>query len=203
MRPLPFGLTAEALVAAEAEPDPGSLAAATRLRTRFGPDLAGRGGIAELRRQARTKFGDAGAEMIFTRDGLEAGQPPRHRRLSRPAFRSGGRAASVRPGLRDRRRCHGFARAGLAVVAVELDPVAAAAAGYNLTGLAEVVCADAETTVDQIGPDDAVFCDPARRTSSGRVWRVEDFRPSWPFVLRLLDRRGQRWSSSARRCRTP
>ena len=79
-------------------------------------------------------------------------------------------------------------RAGLEVVAVEVDPTAAAAAAYNLTGLAEVICADAETMIDQLAPGDAVFCDPARRTSSGRVWRVDDFRPSWPFVLRLLDR---------------
>ena len=40
MSDLPLGLTADALAAASAEPDPGSLAAATRLRTRFGPALA-------------------------------------------------------------------------------------------------------------------------------------------------------------------
>jgi len=41
--PLPFGLTDAALAAAMAEPDPGSLAAATRLRQTYGPDLAAAG----------------------------------------------------------------------------------------------------------------------------------------------------------------
>src|ERR687898_648855 len=77
LRQLPFGLTAEALAAAQSEPDPGSLAAATRLRTRFGPDLAAAAALqAELRRQARAKFGEAAAEMIFTRDGLEQASRP-------------------------------------------------------------------------------------------------------------------------------
>ena len=47
-----------ALAAAMAEPDPGSLAAATRLRKDFAPELAAEAlGQAVLRHRARTKFG--------------------------------------------------------------------------------------------------------------------------------------------------
>ena len=69
---LPYGLTPDALAAAEAEPDPGLLGAGTRLRARFGPDLAAAALTqVTLRRKARTKFGDAAAGLFFTRDGLE------------------------------------------------------------------------------------------------------------------------------------
>jgi hypothetical protein len=189
LRQLPFGLTTEALAAAEAEPDPGSLSAATRLRTRFGPDLAtAAASQADLRRQARTKFGETAGEMIFTRDGLEQASRPDVADYHAQRFVAAAVRRVVDLGCGIGADAMAFIRAGLEVVAVELDPMTAAAAGYNLTGLAEVVCADAETMIDQLRPGDAVFCDPARRTSSGRVWRVEDFRPSWPFVLRLLDR---------------
>ena len=189
LRQLPFGLTSEALAAAQSEPDPGSLPAATRLRTRFGPDLAAAAALqAELRHQARAKFGEAAAEMIFTRDGLEQASRPDVADYHAQRFV----AARVRRvfdfGCGIGADAMAFVRAGLEVVAVEIDPTAAAAAAYNLTGLGEVICADAETMIDQLAPGDAVFCDPARRTSSGRVWRVDDFRPSWPFVRRLLDR---------------
>jgi SAM-dependent methyltransferase len=181
-------LTAEALAAAEAEVDPGSLAAATRLRSRFGPELAASAASqAVLRRQARTKFGDAAAEMIFTRDGLEQASRPdvadyHARRLAMADAR---RVFDLGCGIGA--DAMAFVRAGLDVVAMEIEPATVAAAGYNLAGRAEVVHADAELIGDQLQPNDAVFCDPARRTSSGRVWRVEDFRPSWAFVVRLLD----------------
>ena len=67
----------DALAAAEAEPDPGSLGAGTRLRARFGPDLAAAALTqVTLRRKARTKFGEAAAGLFFTRDGLEQATRP-------------------------------------------------------------------------------------------------------------------------------
>jgi hypothetical protein len=39
-----------------------------------------------------------------------------------------------------------------------------------------------------IAPSDAVFLDPARRNSSGRLWRAEDFSPGWDFVTSMLQR---------------
>src|SRR4029450_1536152 len=74
---LPFGLTEDALNAAMSEEDPESLAAASRMRRHYGPDLAAAALTqASLRRQARTKFGDAAADLFFTRAGLEQATRP-------------------------------------------------------------------------------------------------------------------------------
>jgi SAM-dependent methyltransferase len=82
-----------------------------------------------------------------------------------------------------------FARAGLRVLAVEADPVTADAAQSNMDILGlpvEILCADA-TTID-LSTVDAVFCDPARRDTRGRVWDRESYSPPWSFVLDLADR---------------
>jgi hypothetical protein len=71
---------------------------------------------------------------------------------------------------------------------VEIDPITSAVAEANLADRGQVICADANEVAEQlITPDAGVFCDPARRNDHGRVWRVEDFMPAWPLVLRLLD----------------
>jgi len=188
--PIPFGLTAEALSAAEAESDSGSIAAASRLRTRFGPELAAAAASqVELRRKARTKFGNAADRMFFTREGLEQASRPEVADYHAQRFVEQGVRRVVDLGCGIGADAMAFARAGLEVIAVERDQTTAAVAAANLAGLAQVVCADAEVDVGPfLASGSAVFCDPARRTASGRVWRVEDFRPSWPFVLRLLDR---------------
>ncbi len=187
---MPFDLTNEALAAAEAETDPGSLAAATRLRARFGPELAAAAAAqVELRRRARTKFGDAAKRMFFTRDGLEQASRPEVADYHAQRFVDEGVRRVVDVGCGIGSDSLGFARAGLEVLAIELDQQTAGAAAANLAGVAEVVCADVELDADRfLTRDSAVFCDPARRTASGRVWRVEDLRPSWSFVKRVLDR---------------
>jgi SAM-dependent methyltransferase len=202
---LPYGLIAEALAAAESEAEPSSLAAAGRLRARFGGDLdAAAVSQVVLRRQARAKFGAAAASMYFTRDGLEQATRPEVAAYHARHFVDAGARRVVDLGCGIGADALAFAAAGLDVTAVEVDPVTAAAARANLgillsavrsgagpvPGRAEVVLGDAEQIGERLlQPGDAVFCDPARRTAAGRVWRVEDFRPSWEFVRSLLDGR--------------
>jgi SAM-dependent methyltransferase len=188
---LPAGLTEEALARAEAEADPDSLAAAGRLRRTYGPELASAAlHQASLRRRARTKFGDEAGRMFFTRTGLEQATRPEiaayhARRLQAAGAR---RVFDLGCGIgSDARAC---AAAGLTVIAVDLDPATAAIARANLGPGSTVVCADAETLrLDALAPDDAVFCDPARRTERGRLWRLADFTPSWGWVRARLDGR--------------
>jgi hypothetical protein len=80
-----------------------------------------------------------------------------------------------------------LADAGLSVTAVERDPVTAILAAANLGASTRVVAGDLVGIISEIGPDDAVFLDPARRTGRGRSWDVADLSPSWDVVTSLAD----------------
>ncbi|WP_210634507.1 THUMP-like domain-containing protein [Streptomyces sp. GESEQ-13] len=163
------------------------LAVATRLRRDHPAELVSAAlGQARLRQRAVAKFGaqDA-ARMFFTPNGVEQST-----RRSVAAYRAERlRAAGVRS-VAD--LCCGIggdaialARAGIRVLAVDRDPQTAAAARANaealgLAGLIEVREADV-TEVDTSGYD-AVFVDPARRSSKrGRIFDPEAYSPplSW------------------------
>lgn len=186
--PLPFGLTAAALDAAMAEPDPDGLAAASRLRAGHGPEVATAAlHQASLRRRARTKFGADAERLFFTRDGLEQATRPAVADHHAARLRAAGARRVVDLGCGIGADALAFLRAGLEVVAVERDPDTAAVARANLGPTATVLCADAEeVAAELLTPGVAAFCDPARRSVRGRLWRVEDFTPSWAFVTALL-----------------
>jgi hypothetical protein len=186
---LPFGLTEDALNAAMSEEDPDSLAAASRMRTHYGPDLAAAALIqASLRRQASAKFGNAAADLFFTRAGLEQATRPEVADHHASRFLQAGVRRVIDLGCGIGSDSMAFLRAGLEVVAVDADPATAAVAQANLGGRAEVLCADAGEVAEQlITPGVGVFCDPDRRNEYGRLWRVEDFEPRWSIVMRLLD----------------
>ena len=187
--PLPFGLTDDALAAAMSEEDPESLAAASRLRAGYGPELAAAALTqVALRRQAKAKFGEAAAQMFFTRAGLEQATRPEVAEHHAGRFLQAGVRRVIDLGCGIGSDSMAFARAGLEVVAVEVDPQTAAVAQANLAGAAEVICADANEVAEQlITPQMGAFCDPARRNDHGRVWRLEDFEPRWSTVTQLLD----------------
>ena len=186
---LPFGLTEDALAAAMSEEDPESLAAASRMRARYGPELAAAALTqVALRRQAKAKFGETALAMFFTRAGLEQATRPDVADYHASRFLQAGVRRVIDMGCGIGSDAVAFARAGLEVVAVEVDPATAGVARANLAGHAEVICADATQVAEQlIEPGVAVFCDPARRNDRGRVWRVEDFTPPWSFVAGVLD----------------
>jgi predicted O-methyltransferase YrrM len=162
------------------------LAVATRLRRDHPAELVSAAlGQARLRQRAAAKFGqeDAG-RMFFTPNGVEQST-----RAAVAAYRAGRLRALGVTSLAD--LCCGIggdaialARAGIRVLAVDRDPVTAAAARANaealgLTDLIEVREAD----VTEVGTTgwDAVFVDPARRGGRGRIFDPEAYSPplSW------------------------
>jgi SAM-dependent methyltransferase len=187
--PPPFGLTDDALAAAMSEEDPESLAAASRMRAQFGPELAATALTqATLRRHAKAKFGEAAVQMFFTRAGLEQATRPEVADHHASRFLQAGVRKVIDLGCGIGSDSMAFARAGLEVLAVDVDPETAAVAQANLAGVADVICTDANEAAEQlITAQVGVFCDPARRNDHGRVWRVEDFEPRWPTVMQLFD----------------
>ncbi|MFF9559985.1 methyltransferase domain-containing protein [Streptomyces albus] len=177
----------QSLLAEVREVAPGQeLAAATRLRQRYAPELVAAALTQHrLRSRAEAKFGPLEAHTwYFTPDGLEqatragvAGH--RARRFHRLGVRS-----AVDLGCGIGADAVALARAGIRVLAVDRDPLTCAVARANAAALGvaervEVRCAD----VTEVATDgfDAVFADPARRTGRGRVFDPEAYSPplSW------------------------
>jgi SAM-dependent methyltransferase len=143
----------------------------------------------QLRVRAVAKFGDDALRMYFVPDALEQATRPRvaaHRASRLAAYAP---ASVVDLGCGIGGDLVAFARAGLTVAGVDLDPLRVEVARANLAALGlpgAVEVADSTTLgLDGFG---AVFADPARRTSSGRVFDVNGWTPSWEFVLGLFER---------------
>ncbi|GAA0692085.1 class I SAM-dependent methyltransferase [Kitasatospora atroaurantiaca] len=161
------------------------LTLATRLRREHPAELVSAAlAQAQLRQRARAKFDEDADAMYFTPNGVEQAT-----RRSVGEWRAQRFAALGVKTLAD--LCCGIggdaialARAGIAVLAVDRDPLTCAvaeanAAALGLAELIEVRCEDV-TRTDVTGYD-AVFTDPARRTSKGRVFDPEAYSPplSW------------------------
>ncbi|MFC9248790.1 methyltransferase domain-containing protein [Streptomyces sp. NPDC057136] len=176
-----------ALLAELRDHDPArELATATRLRRSHPADLVSAAlGQARLRQRAVAKFGaDDAYRMFFTPNGVE--QATRTSVATYRAQRFAGLGVRSVADL-----CCGIggdaialARAGIAVLAVDRDPLTAEvaranAAALGLEALVEVRCADV-TEIDT-APYDAVFVDPARRGGRGRIFDPEAYSPplSW------------------------
>ena len=163
-------------------PDPDSLAAATALRSRFPPDVAA-AALTQigLRRSARTKLGERADSMLFTRAGLEQASRAAVAAHHADRFVAAGVHRVVDLGCGIGADALALLDAGLEVVAVDADPETASIARANLGDRAEVLVGDAVELAPTLlgGPGVAAFADPARRTSRGRSWRMEDLSPPW------------------------
>ncbi|MFG2818876.1 SAM-dependent methyltransferase [Kitasatospora sp. NPDC048365] len=168
------------------------LALATRLRRDHPADLV-RAAFeqARLRQRARDKFGADADAMFFTPNGVE--QATRRSVADWRARRFAGlgvkRLADLCCGIGG--DAIALARAGVAVLAVDRDPLTCAvaeanAAALGLAELVEVRCADV-FEVDTAGYD-AVFTDPARRTSRGRVFDPEAYSPPLSWAIEAARR---------------
>jgi len=187
---------AAALAAARAAgTDP--LAAATALRGRGIPAALAAAALTQedLRRRAAAKFGPDAAGMFFTRAGLE--QATRGAVAARRAARlaASGATAVADLGCGIGADAIAFARAGLAVRAVDADPLTAAVAAANAVelGLSHRISVSTMDARDvDLSTVDAVFCDPARRTATGRrVFDPTAYSPPWDFVSALPRRVGR------------
>lgn len=143
----------------------------------------------DLRTRAVAKFGEDALRMYFTPDGLE--QSTRTRVAAHRAARleAAAPASVVDLGCGIGGDLIAFARAGLTVAGVDLDPVRVAVARANLAALelpGAVQVADG-TALDLSGFG-VVFADPARRGARGRVFDVDGWTPPWSFVSSLLER---------------
>ncbi|MGQ0631043.1 MAG: THUMP-like domain-containing protein [Sporichthyaceae bacterium] len=173
--------------------DGAALALGQGLRRTCEPHLAAAAMTqARLRQRAQAKFGAAAAGMWFTSDGLEQATHPLV-----AAHRAARVTESVGPGTAVLDLCCGIGSDLLAFAAagahrprgVDADPLTAALAGANLDGRAQVSVADA-TGVDlhaDLHSAGVVFVDPARRTTRGRVFDPDAYRPPFSFVRSLLD----------------
>ncbi|WP_066369094.1 class I SAM-dependent methyltransferase [Herbidospora mongoliensis] len=183
----PDGQTALAEADAVLATGAGPVEAVSALRRRYDPDLVSATLTqAGLRRRAVAKFGGDAAKMYFTPHGLEQATRPEvaEHRAKRLA------------GLSVADACCGIggdliaqARAGCEVDAVDLDPLTVAVARANAEALgvrATVRLADA-TTLDPSAYD-ALFADPARRTTKGRVFDPAAYSPTWNVILDLVGR---------------
>lgn len=169
------------------------LAVATRLRRDHPAELVSAAlGQARLRQRAEAKFGTEDARrMFFTPNGVEQST-----RASVAAYRAGRLRELGVTSVAD--LCCGIggdavalARAGIRVLAVDRDPLTAAAARANadalgLAGLIEVREADV-TEVDTSGYD-AVFVDPARRGGRGRIFDPEAYSPPLSWAVQAAAR---------------
>lgn len=170
-----------ALEMAAAEADPDSLGAAERMRRRFPPELAAAALTqVALRRRARGKLPMAD-RLFFTPDGLEQATRWVVAQWRAALFKEAGVTELWDLGCGLGVDAMAFAQAGLRVHAVEADPTTAAFATANLRELdARVVEGRAEDV--EVPSGAGIFLDPARRTTRGRTWDVNQFTPPWSLV---------------------
>ncbi|MFJ9006337.1 methyltransferase domain-containing protein [Streptomyces canus] len=165
------------------------LAVATRLRREHPAGLVSAAlGQARLRQRAAAKFGAEDAErMFFTPNGVEQST-----RASVAAYRAERLRALGVTSVAD--LCCGIggdaialARAGIRVLAVDRDPLTAAAARANADalGLARLIdVREADVTEVDTASYDAVFVDPARRGGRGRIFDPEAYSPPLSWAVR-------------------
>lgn len=146
--------------------------------------------VATVRRKARARYPSADL-MLFTKDALEQLSDPQVARWRATELLRRFVAVHGNKPTRIVDLCAGvggdteyLAELGVPVVCVEQDPVRALFLQHNLAVRAvnaSVHVGDALTFPTH--PNDAVFCDPARRADGKRIRHIGAYLPSVPSVL--------------------
>lgn len=144
--------------------------------------------MSRLRDRARTKFGEDAAELFFTEDGLQQATRPTVARMHAARYVEAGcqTVADLTCGIGT--DAMAFARAGLTVVANDLDPVTAGFAALNLRPFAGVSVVSGDALELDLSGFDGVFVDPARRSARGRTFRPQDYSPQFGQVLAIREK---------------
>lgn len=153
----------------------------------------------ELRDRAEAKLGPLARRLLFTRDGIEQATRLAVATAHAQRFAASGAHTIADLGCGNGGDSLTFLLAGLNVLAVDIDPDAAAAARWNLQAVAATLPTPPDATVIEADVTimdvpglaaqgvDAIFADPARRTGaakgSARILSPEQWSPSLPTVL--------------------
>lgn len=147
---------------------------------------------ARLRAQAAAKLGPFASHMVFTRAGLEQATRLNVAALHARRFTAAGVAKVADLGCGLGADAMAMASLELDVTAVELDETTAAAATVNLMPWPNARVVNADATGFDLAGFDAVWLDPARRTTStsgtSRLFDPEAFSPPLSYVESLADR---------------
>ncbi len=166
-----------------------ALALVTRLRAAGGSAevVAAVVTQAKLRRRASVKFGPFAERMLFTDAGLQQATRLQVAAHHANRFRQAGAVSVADLGCGIGADSMAFASLGLEVTAFDVDEVTAAIAAHNLAPFPNAqVRHDRAEEVD-LDAFDALWFDPARRTTSGgstaRHFDPADWSPSLDFVF--------------------
>jgi hypothetical protein len=143
----------------------------------------------ELRAQARAKFADAD-RLVFTREGLEQATSDRIAAHRASRYEPFGRIIDLCSGIGGDLMALAALPGTRSLVAVDLDPVHLLLAEHNVRTTspnAELALIRDDVRNAPIGTDDAVFIDPARRDTRGRMGGIAS-EPPLEWAIGLAER---------------
>lgn len=143
--------------------------------------------MSRLRDRARSKFGEEALELFLTEDGLQQATRSAVAELHAQRYVEAGCRSVVDLTSGIGADAMAFARAGLRVVANDLDPVTAGFAALNLQQFEGVKVVNRDALELGLSDFDGVFVDPARRNARGRTFNPADYSPPFEQVLAIRE----------------
>lgn len=142
-----------------------------------------------LQKKAMTKFGADAERMLFTQSGLEQATRAIVAKSHATRFVNQGMHSVADLGCGIGAESRALAAAGLDVTAVDLDPQTAVVAAFNLSSYPQATIEIADAEAFDATRTQALFFDPARRTSglknTKRLTDTAEYSPSLNFVFEM------------------